>query len=405
MIRTDAPLLSAEEALERLIARARLTDVETVPISESGGRVLAERRITVGADVPPFANSAMDGYAVRAADTPGTLPVVGEIAAGRADLPPLAPGSALRIMTGAPMPPGADSVVPIEEATEDGATVTIPVAARPGAHVRAAGHDLSAGELLELPAQIGPAGAAVLVSLGYDRVAVRRSPRVAILSTGDELVAPGERLGPGQIHDANGPALGVAVTAAGGTSVPILRQPDDPAAIELALRDAVARSDLVVVSGGVSVGRHDHVRAVLERHGQLDFWRIAVQPGKPLAVGELAGTTVVGLPGNPVSALVTFELFVRPMLRAMLGLPGDGRQRVTARIDERIDKDPGRRAYLRVTLTRVGGAVVARSAGGQGSAQVRPLAAATALLVVPEGIGATEIGASYEAILLEPVAP
>ena len=405
MLRTDAPLLSADEALDRLVARARMTAVETVAITESGGRVLAERSITVGADVPPFANSAMDGYAVRAADTPGTLTVIGEIAAGRADLPSLTPGAALRIMTGAPLPPGADAVVPIEEATESGETVTIPAAARSGAHVRAAGHDLSAGERLELPALIGPAGLAVLVSLGFGSVAVRRTPRVAILSTGDELVAPGERLGPGQIHDANGPALGAAVEAAGGTVVPIPRQRDDPAAIEAALRHATASADLVVVSGGVSVGRHDHVRAILERHGQLDFWRIAVQPGKPMAVGELDGTTVVGLPGNPVSALVTFELFVRPMLRAMLGLAGDGRERVTARIDERIDKDPGRRAYLRVTLARGDGALVARATGGQGSAQVRPLASANALLVVPEGIAATEIGASYEAILLEPVAP
>ena len=405
MIRTDAPLLSADEALDRLVRRARLTDVETLPIAEAGGRVLAERRVTVSADVPPFANSAMDGYAVRAADTPATLPVVGEIAAGRTDLPSLPPASALRIMTGAPMPPGADAVVPIEEATEVGETVTIPVAAQPGAHVRAAGHDLSAGEPLELAPLIGPAALAVLVSLGLGSVAVRRAPRVAIVSTGDELVAPGEPLAPGQIHDANGPALGAAVAAAGGTVVPILRQPDDPEAIEAALRGAVRRAGLVVVSGGVSVGRHDHVRSVLEQHGQLDFWRIAVQPGKPLAVGELAGTTVVGLPGNPVSALVTFELFVRPMIRAMLGLAGDGRERVTARVDERIEKDPGRRAYLRVTLTRDGGVLVASSAGGQGSAQVRPLALANALLVVPEGHPAAEVGQAYEAILIEPLAP
>jgi molybdopterin molybdotransferase len=343
----------------------------------------------------------MDGFAVRAADTPGTLPLAGEIAAGVGELPELVAGSALRIMTGAPIPPGADAVVPLEEAHEDAGAVTFQGRAAAGAHVRHAGHDLPAGAGVDLPPTVTPAALAVLVSLGMRTVGVRRAPRVAVLSTGDELVAAGEPLGAGQIHDANGPALSAAVTAAGGVPVVLERQPDDPERIEAALRHAVASTDFVVASGGVSVGRHDHVRAVIERQGRLDFWRIAVQPGKPLAVGQLDGTLVVGLPGNPVSALVTFELFVRPTIRAMLGLAGDGRTRVRARAAERIAKDPSRRAFLRVTVGDEAGDLVARSAGGQGSAQVGALALANALLVVPEGSPAAEVGETYEAILLD----
>jgi molybdopterin molybdotransferase len=226
---------------------------------------------------------------------------------------------------------------------------------------------------------------------------VRRRPRVAILSSGDELAEPGAVLGPGQIHDANTLALAAAVAEAGGEPLSLPRVRDDATAVEAALVGAAAAADLVVASGGVSVGRHDHVRAVLERRGTVDFWRIAVQPGKPLLVATLDGTTVIGLPGNPVSALVTFELFGRPFIRAALGLAGDGRRHLTVTMRDAVDKDPDRRAFLRVA---VDGALEARSAGGQGSAQVRPLAATDALLVVPEGVRATIPGERYEAILI-----
>jgi molybdopterin molybdotransferase len=345
----------------------------------------------------------MDGFAVRSADTPGRLRVIGEVAAGAGSLPAVGAGDAARIMTGAPMPPGADAVVPVEEAAEDGASVAVAERVPSGRYVRDAAHDTRVGDEVCLPGELTPAKLAVLASLGIGSVAVRSRPRVAILSTGDELVPPGDPLRPGQIHDANSVALAAAVAEAGGEPLALPRAADDPREIERALADAAGRADLVVTSGGVSVGRHDHVRAVLEAQGTLDFWRIAVQPGKPLAVGELAGTTVIGLPGNPVSALVTFELFVRPFVRAMLGLVGDGRLHIRAVPTERMPKDRDRRAFLRVGVWQEDGRIHARPAGGQLSSQLRPMADANALLIVPEGSEAAEAPDAYEAIVFEPL--
>jgi molybdopterin molybdotransferase len=374
-----------------------------VSLADAGGRVLADPKVVAAVDVPAFANSAMDGFAVLASDLPGLVRVTGEVAAGAGELPTVEPGSAVRIMTGAPLPPGADAVVPVEDAVEADGAVTVAAAVPVGQHVRAAAHDTRAGDEICLPGLLTPAKLAVLASLGLGAVQVRRRPIVAILSTGDELVEPGDPLGPGQIHDANGLALAAAVTEAGGEPLLLPRERDEDAAIERALTDAASRADLIVTSGGVSVGEHDYVRAVLERHGSLDFWRIAVQPGKPLAVGELGGATVIGLPGNPVSALVTFELFVRPFIRTMLDLSGDGRLHVRARPEARIEKDTARRAFLRVSVWHEDGEIHARSAGGQLSSQLRPMADANALLIVPEGEPAAETDRGYEAIVFEPL--
>ena len=396
-------MLTLDEAYRRLLARAHLADAETVDLGDAVGRVLVEPKVIAAVDVPPFANSAMDGYAVRAADTPGRLRVAGEVAAGAGELPTVEPGTAVRIMTGAPLPPGADAIVPVEEVEEADDSVSIAEPVLSARHVRAAAHDTRAGDEICLDGALTPAKIAVLASLGIGDVSVRRKPVVAILSTGNELVGVGEPLGPGQIHDANTVALAAAVIEAGGEPLVLPRERDEQRPIERALMGAARRADLLVTSGGVSVGRHDYVRLVLERNGSLDFWRIAVQPGKPLAVGVLGGATVIGLPGNPVSALVTFELFVRPFIRSMLDLAGDGRLHVRALPETRMEKDVARRAFLRVRVWHEEGDIHARAAGGQASSQLRPMADANALLIVPEGQAAAETHLSYEAIVFEPM--
>lgn len=393
-------MLSVEEALERLLDGLALTGFERVPLADALGRVPTAEPVTAKHDVPPFANSAMDGFALRVADADAPRRVIGESRAGGLPAPAVEPGTAVRIMTGAPMPDGADAVVPIEEASESGGSLAIRVVPRTDAHLRAAGHDVAAGAPVMLPAgHITPSVVGLLAAMGEADVEVRRRPRVAILSTGDELVPAGAPLGPGQIHDANSPALAAAVREGGGEAIVLEPAGDDPREIERRVREGAEAAEMLIVSGGVSVGEHDHVRSVIERLGALDFWRISVQPGKPLAFGHVGDRPVIGLPGNPVSALVTFELFVRPMLRRMLGLAGDGRARVTARVDEELPKDPARRAYLRVRVCADAGGYRAVSAGGQASSQLLPLAFANALLIVPEGLAATRPGASYEAIV------
>ncbi len=398
-------MLSVDEALERLLAGLGETEAETVLLADAVGRVPAVRRLVAAHDVPPFANSAMDGFAMLAADGDAPRRMLGESRAGGPEAPRVERGTAVRVMTGALLPSGADAVVPLEQAREDENTVLVEAAPALGAHVRPAGHDVSAGTPVVLAdAPLSAASIGLLAALGRDSIEVHRRPRVAILSTGDELRPAGATLGAGQIHDANGPALAAAATESGAEPILLDAAPDDPTLIEERIRDGARGADLLIVSGGVSVGRHDLVRTVIERLGSLEFWRIAVQPGKPLAFGHIGERPVVGLPGNPVSALVTFELFVRPMIRRMMGLSGDGRTRVRARVDEALGKDVARRAYLRVRVAVEGDGYRAVSAGGQASSQLLTLASANALLVVPEGLASTEAGGTYEAILLGPVA-
>lgn len=393
-------MLSVGEARERLLGMAPEPRAETVPLADALGRALAVALIRAPIDVPPFANAAMDGFAVRAADLPGRLRVAGEVAAGAAEWLSVKPGAAIRISTGAPLPPGADTVVPLERVTEKDEFIDVTEPIPAGSDVRATGHDTRAGEAVHLPNPLTPAGIGVVASLGVAEVAVWARPRVGILSSGEELVAPGTPLQPGQIYDANAPSLAAAVAEAGGYPVLRARVGDDPDAVAQGLTEAAADADVVLTSGGVSVGRHDHIRGAIERLGRLDFWRIAMQPGKPLAVGVVNGRTVIGLPGNPVSALVVTELLVRPLIRAALGMAGDGRLHAQAVLDEDLRKDPERAAYLRVRVRKTDAGWAARPAGGQLSSQLRALAAANGLLVVPQGEPAGRAGQPYETILL-----
>ena len=368
-------------------------------LADALGRVLAEP-VVAGHDVPPFANTAMDGYAVRAADTVGApvrLDVVGTLSAGSAPDVEVGPGQAVRIMTGAPMPAGADAVVMVERTStsDDRSVVTIETAASPGDHVRRAGDDISAGQTVFEPGdELTPGHLGVLASLGFERVRVVPPARVGVLSTGDELVAGPAPLRPGQIRDSNRPTLLALVQETGCVPVDLGTVGDDEAAIRKAVEDGLARCDALVTSGGVSVGDFDYVKAVLtaltlDGPGRMDWWQVAVRPAKPLAFGVVGGKPVFGLPGNPVSSMVSFELFARPALRRMTGHRQVLRPEVVAVADEPLRRRPDGKVHLvRVVATHGDdGRLHVRSSGGQGSHLLRAMAMANALAVLPDGDG------------------
>ncbi len=316
-------MLPLIRALEETLALASPLPPESVPLGASIGRVLAEA-VAVRVPIPPFDHAAMDGYAVRAESIrDGTsLPVAFEVRAGRGDPPPLPDGQAARIFTGAPMPPGADGVVMQERTEHEGHRVRILETPRSGQHVRRRGEEVDVGSPLLTPGHpLGPGDVALLASQGLASVSVRRRPRVAILTSGDELRPPETPLSPGTLYDSNGPMLEAAVREAGGIPRRLPPAADHPEAVANALGAALREADLVVSAGGVSVGDHDHMLEAWERLGiECRFWKVAIKPGKPLALGRAPnGTPLLALPGNPVSAWVTFELFARPMLRAMSG--------------------------------------------------------------------------------------
>jgi molybdopterin molybdotransferase len=402
---TDLPdLIPLEEAQRRVLDGVAPLPTITVSLADAPGHVLAEA-VRSAMAVPPWTNSAMDGFAVRAVDivgagpdSPVTLRVLGEVPAGRAPDAGVEPGTALRIMTGAPMPPGADTVVPVEDTDAPAGasavpdTVAVRVAVRMGDHIRAVGSDVGAGDPL-LPAgrACDPAAVALLAATGHGRVFVHRRPRVAVISTGDELVPPGEPLGPAQIHDSNSYALATQAAEA-GAEVRRLGVARDTLPDLLGLvRQAVAWADVVVMSGGVSVGAHDHVKAAFADVGSLDLWRVAIKPGRPFAFAraDVDGRPVrlFGLPGNPVSVFITFELFVRPVIRLLAGHPrAFDRPTRMVRLAERMRGSSGRVNITRVVLEpdpdRPDG-LVARSSGGQDSYMLASLAAANAMLFIP----------------------
>ncbi len=376
-----------------------------LPLAEALGCVTAGV-VVAGGDVPSFANSAMDGFAVRAADTAGapvTLRVVGPAAAGAPPGAEVGRGEAVRIMTGGVLPAGADAVVMVERTSAAGAgTVTIEVAASAGDHIRRPGEDVRAGQVLFEPGtQLGPGHLGVLASVGAETVEVVPPARVGVLSTGDELVAGAGELQPGQIRDSNRPMLLALVARAGCIPVDLGTVPDDEAAITAALERGVASCDAIVSSGGVSVGDFDYVKSVLDRIGDMHWWQVAVRPAKPLAFGTVGGTPVFGLPGNPVSSLVSFELFARPALRQMTGHRELFRPEVLAVADEPLRRRPdGKLHLMRVVATPDDeGHLHVRSSGGQGSHLLRAMALANALALLPDGDG-VDAGGVVKVVLL-----
>ena len=370
------------------------------------GLVLAEP-VTSAQAVPPFANTAMDGFAVRSADTAGapvTLTVVGTIAAGAPPDIPVGEGEAVRIMTGAPIPPGADAVIMVErtESAEDGGTVVVLDHVPVGNHVRPPGEDVAEGaEVFAAGTVLTPGHLGVLASVGLFDVPVYRRPVVGVLSTGDELVDRPVPLKPGQIYDSNRRTLLALAQQAGCDVVDLGRARDDEAAITAAVERGIAECDALLTSGGVSVGDFDYVKLVLDKLGVMRWMQVAIKPAKPLAFGVVDGKPVFGLPGNPVSSMVSFELFARPGLRTLLGDPAPVRQKVLATADEPLARRPdGKTHFVRVRADfGADGRLHVRSSGGQASNLLRSMALANALAVLPDGDG-VEAGADVEVLLL-----
>ena len=379
-------MLTVEDARERILSRISPLGIERVEIMGALGRVLAEP-IVARATIPPWPNSSMDGYALRAQDTNGEpveLAVVGRIIAGAMPSRALGAGESMRIFTGAPLPEGADAVVPQEDVAASGDRVTVRGRIAPGAYVRPAGEDVRAGDVVVKPGGvIGAAEVGLLATLGYAQVRVYRRPRVAILSTGNELADLGSQPGPAQIPNTNTYSLMAQVIEAGGEPVNVGVAPDQLEAITERVRWGLAASDVLVTSAGVSVGELDLVREALERGGvELHLWQVSMRPGKPITFGTRGDRPVFGLPGNPVSAMVTFELFVRPALRRMAGAEMIDRPRLRARALERIANPGSRRGYLRVTLSAGADGYGARLTGEQGSAILRSMVLADGLAIV-----------------------
>jgi molybdopterin molybdotransferase len=392
-------LLSIDDARDAVLAAVPAPlPAEEIAIEDAGDRVLAAP-VTAAAAVPPFASSAMDGYAVISGPAGRTLPVAQESRAGHPAPAPLDPATAARISTGAALPGGADTVVRQEETEERDGAVTLHVVAQPGANVRGPGEDLAAGaEVLAAGTRLGPAELAAAVAAGRATVPVRARPTVAILCTGDELRPPGAPLGPGEIHNSNLVGLAAHASRLGAVVTQTAIVPDDLATSERILSGALDSARVLVISGGVSVGPHDHVKPALEALGVTEtFWRVALQPGKPTWFGTRDGSLVFGLPGNPVSALVTFVLFVRPALLALQGATEPPRGR--AQLEAPARRNPDRDQAIRVELaTRTDGTLVARSTGRQDSHMISSLVAADALAVIPRGEGELAAGTAVDLI-------
>ena len=387
--RQPGKLLDVDQAIAKLLALATpVAEAEMVPLGEAVGRVAAEP-ILAPCDLPPFDCSAMDGYAVCAAGRNNTRPkrfrVVGESLAGHPASCAVAADTAVRIFTGATVPEGADAVFLQEDATERRGAVTTAAPVHPGQHIRRRGHDIARGDVLcAAETRISAYHAAWLAACGIGSVRAKRRVRVAVASTGDELAPPGATLGPGQIYECNRFAVATLLRQKAVHVLDLGCLPDDPVAIGAALADAAERADLIVTSGGVSVGDADFVTRVLAERGEVAFWRIALKPGKPLAVGRIGDALVMGLPGNPVSALVTYLLFVAPAVERLSGQPPSSPLVLRAKLEHSLTHTPGRREYVRGAMYTQGGELVVRATGDQSSNRLATFAAANCLIVVKE---------------------
>jgi len=395
---------SVEEHQRIVLGDAAPLPTEQVPLLEADGLVLAES-VAARWPLPSFDNSSMDGYAVRAADIDGAsegspvrLPVRGDLAAGQEAVQTLEPGTAIRIMTGAPVPEGADSVVPVE--WTDGRTDEVSITRAPdlGAHVRTRGEDVVAGAVvLDAGTAINSRVIAMLAAVGLAQVPVHRRPRVTVISTGDELVDPGVEPGPGQIVDSNSYMLTAAVREAGAHGVRVGPVADDEETLERVLRGEAARSDLILTSGGVSMGAYDTVKAVLTRMGGVDFVKVSMQPGMPQGSGRVGGTPIVTLPGNPVSSYVSFEVFVRPLIRRMLGHAQLQRPILHAICAREFTSPAAKTQFARVSLRTHDGLLMAEPEGGQGSHIIGGLSRADGLAVIP--VGADRVSVNEEMVV------
>jgi molybdopterin molybdotransferase len=407
---SDDGLRPVEEHITRILDVVAPLSPLDLTLPDAHGCVLAEE-VASTFPLPPFDNSAMDGYAVRSQDiaaasetSPVLLPVVGDVAAGSTGAYTVQPGLTVRIMTGAPMPSGADAVVP-QEWTDGGiAQVEIRRAAEPGRHVRRAGEDLMTGSrVLATGTHLGATQIGLLAAVGRERVMARPRPRVVVLSTGSELVDPGAALSAGKIPDSNSTLLTAAAREAGAIAFRVGIVPDDPRILLDTLEDQLIRADMVVTSGGVSVGAYDVVKEAINRIGDVTFSRVAMQPGMPQAFGVVGPdrTPFFGLPGNPVSAYVSFEVFVRPAIRRMLGVEPIHRPTVRARLTAPLSSPPGKRTFARATISVEQGSYVVAPVGGSGSHLIASLARANALVVVPEDVEKLDAGDAATVMLLE----
>lgn len=402
-----------EEHLARCLAAVEALPAAELDLSDVLDCVLAED-VATGIPLPVFDNSAMDGYAVATADVgaatpdrPVALPVAADVPAGSRQELRLAPGTAVRIMTGAPLPAGTGAVVPVE--WTDGGTDTVRIRQAPeaGQYVRSAGEDARPGQvLLREGTRLSPRHVALLAAIGRDRARVRPRPRVVVLSTGAELVRPGHPLGPGQVYDVNGPGLAAAATELGAVVHDAGIVPDDPEGVLSVLAGQLSRADLLITSGGVSAGAYDVVKEVLSGLGTVRFDKVAMQPGMPQGFGTIGpdSTPIFTLPGNPVSSLVSFELFVRPVLRTLWGQPEPHRPSVTAETAVGWVSPARKRQFVRARLERrAGGPPLVRPVGGQGSHLVADLAEANCLAIVPEEVTQVRPGDSLHCLLLDRV--